>query len=79
MNTANGTYSSTAGVGSNIYNFVPGTYFSTPTVDAGGFGAAGARAATPVAPVEYYGANIDYSGFVDPNAGMGEFRKGINR
>lgn len=79
MNTANGTYSSTAGVGSNIYNFVPGTYFSSPTVDAGGFGAAGARAATPVAPVEYYGANIDYSGFVDPNAGMGEFRKGLNR
>ena len=79
MNTANGTYSSTAGVGSNIYNFVPGTYFSSPTMDAGGFGAAGARAATPVAPVEYYGANIDYSGFVDPNAGMGEFRKGINR
>lgn len=79
MNTANGTYSSTAGVGSNIYNFVPGTYFSSPTVDAGGFGAAGARAATPVAPVEYYGANIDYSGFVDPNAGMGEFRKGFNR
>lgn len=76
MNTANGTYSSTAGVGSNIYNFVPGTYFSSPTVDAGGFGAAGARAATPV---EYYGANIDYSGFVDPNAGMGEFRKGLNR
>lgn len=79
MNTANGTYSSTAGVGSNIYNFVPGTYFSSPTVDAGGFGAAGARAATPVAPVEYYGANIDYSGFIDPNAGMGEFRKGLNR
>lgn len=79
MNTANGTYSSTAGVGSNIYNFVPGTYFSSPTMDAGGFGAAGARAATPVAPVEYYGANIDYSGFVDPNAGMGEFRKGLNR
>lgn len=79
MNTANGTYSSTAGVGSNIYNFVPGTYFSSPTVDAGGFGAAGAKAATPVAPVEYYGANIDYSGFVDPNAGMGEFRKGLNR
>lgn len=79
MNTANGTYSSTAGVGSNIYNFVPGTYFSSPTVDAGGFGAAGARAVTPVAPVEYYGANIDYSGFVDPNAGMGEFRKGLNR
>lgn len=79
MNTANGTYSSTAGVGSNIYNFVPGTYFSSPTVDAGGFGAAGARAATPVAPVEYYGANIDYSGFVDLNAGMGEFRKGLNR
>lgn len=79
MNTANGTYSSTAGVGSNIYNFVPGTYFSSPTMDAGGFGAARARAATPVAPVEYYGANIDYSGFVDPNAGMGEFRKGINR
>ena len=79
MNTANGTYSSTAGVGSNIYNFVPGTYFSSPAVDAGGFGAAGARAATPVAPVEYYGANIDYSGFVDPNAGMGEFRKGLNR
>lgn len=79
MNTANGTYSSTAGVGSNIYNFVPGTYFLSPTVDAGGFGAAGARAATPVAPVEYYGANIDYSGFVDPNAGMGEFRKGLNR
>lgn len=76
MNTANGTYSSTAGVGSNIYNFVPGTYFSSPTVDAGGFGAAGARAATPV---EYYGANIDYSGFVDPSAGMGEFRKGLNR
>ena len=79
MNTANGTYSSTAGVGSNIYNFVPGTYFSSPTVDAGGFGAAGAKAATPVAPVEYYGANIDYSGFIDPNAGMGEFRKGLNR
>ena len=79
MNTANGTYSSTAGVGSNIYNFVPGTYFSSPAVDAGGFGAAGARAATPVAPVEYYGANIDYSGFIDPNAGMGEFRKGLNR
>jgi hypothetical protein len=79
MNTANGTYSSTAGVGSNIYNFVPGTYFSSPTVDAGGFGAAGAKAATPVAPVEYYGANIDYSGFVDPNAGMGEFRKSLNR
>ena len=79
MNTANGTYSSTAGVGSNIYNFVPGTYFSSPTVDAGGFGAAGARAATPVAPVEYYGANIDYSGFIDPNVGMGEFRKGLNR
>lgn len=79
MNTANGTYSSTAGVGSNIYNFVPGTYFSSPTMDAGGFGAAGAKAATPVAPVEYYGANIDYSGFVDPNAGMGEFRKGLNR
>lgn len=79
MNTANGTYSSTAGVGSNIYNFVPGTYFSSPTVDAGGFGVAGSRAATPVTPVEYYGANIDYSGFVDPNAGMGEFRKGLNR
>ena len=54
MNTANGTYSSTAGVGSNIYNFVPGTYFSSPTVDAGGFGAAGAFVPQGVTPLRLY-------------------------
>lgn len=83
MNTATGTYSNTLGVGNNIYNFEPGTYFSSPSVSAGigGIASAGGKSGQVVnqAGLEYYPANIDYSGFVNPSSGMGEFRKGLNR